>query len=63
MTKLITKKDIGNLQIELRSEVDENGKIWDTEVKIGEENLCWISGEQLVEFTEKFNELINNYRI
>lgn len=40
-----------------------NNKRMDTDIRMGSESLCWISGAEYEEFIAKLQNLINEYRI
>lgn len=64
---IITKNtNIGDLKIQLISETDEKGKLWDTKVTVFNRDfnsICWISGEEIDNFLNEINEVISKYRI
>ncbi len=53
---------IGNLRATIKTDVID-GQDFDTEVNLNEGNLCWISGQEKVEFLKEINEVISKYRI
>jgi len=54
---------IGNVKATLVAEHYPGEEILDTEVKIGDQTLCWISWPKRQTFIDYLNEVIEEYRI
>lgn len=63
--EIITSKfPLGNTVVEIRSECNRaRREMMDTEVRIGGEIICVISGDNIDEFTFELKKLINKFRI
>lgn len=53
---------VGDLMVEFKGE-QWGDKIQDTEVKIGDSLLCWISWETKDEFITELSAVVNKHRI
>lgn len=54
---------LGRINMTLRGEKYSGSPILDTEVKIGDTVLCWISWPDKEDFIKKLNAVINEYSI
>ena len=63
--EIITSKfPLGNTVVEIRSECNRaRREMMDTEVRIGGEIVCIISGDNIDEFTFELRKLIDKFRI
>jgi len=62
---MITKErieSIGDVSVKLTSDFD-NGQYFNTKVEINAGVLCWVSGDQRLEFLDEINAVIQKYRI
>jgi len=57
-----TSAMIGNVPMIMFTEIVK-GEHLDTQVKIGEHTICWITGSEREEFAEAINDVIDKYRI
>lgn len=62
MEKISINDTIGNIRVKLVSDVD-NYEVLDTQVKIGDQALCWIAGKDRREFIKEINQVINKFKI
>lgn len=60
--KIISKHQIGHLIVTFKSDLHHRDLL-DTEVYVGEDLLCVISGCYISMFIDEFKELIQKYRI
>ena len=63
MTTKIKCKTLGGVEVIYVSDYDPKYGLMDTIVQIGNAQICVICGEQINEFHNKLEKVINNYRI
>jgi hypothetical protein len=63
MTTTTTQLTIGNVVLLTAISEWDGDKRMDTDIRFGDQSLCWVSGEDYEKFIAELQTLINTYRI